>query len=435
MGSSSDIGAIWKREMKFYPADDGSITCKCGDAVVRCADNYANFDMLVTTGLTRQTRVNILDCMVNNKIYAGYGPAGTGKTETCKDTMRMLGMDPLVVSGSDTLSAADAPGIAKNWAEHVAKNGGKQNAVIIDEFNRVKAEHQAAVLQALRDAGAFICVTLNPGYEGKAKLNWDTINMPHFEQEFTVPDYKDIARCLLANEGVLECDELASGVVNFYQQCREKLSKQCHYDFGMRGLVAGVRILGHALRQSNDYSDTRATAARVIGRMQLMKSVEADRMIVLDLLKQNLTEVADQQHNVADALAELMQVRHAVAVLGKHDAEKIRAELDKQCNATSTVVQVASNQENHGPDGTWTRAIRDSAKAIGRHHIYIVGEVQTTYADWIESLNSVFDDNKMFTPLGSEERIPLPNNVRVIMFVSSAETMTPASVSRMGWVA
>ena len=50
---------------------------------------------------------------------------------------------------------------------------------------------------------------------------------------------------------------------------------------------------------------------------------------------------------------------------------------------------------------------------------------------WIESLNTVMDDNKVLT-LASNERIPLTPSMRLLFEISHLKTATPATVSRAG---
>eukprot|EP01035_Chromulina_nebulosa_P019234 gene19234-25085_t len=52
-------------------------------------------------------------------------------------------------------------------------------------------------------------------------------------------------------------------------------------------------------------------------------------------------------------------------------------------------------------------------------------------ANWIESMNSVMDDNKMLT-LASNERIPLKSHMRMIFEIRDLKYATPATVSRAG---
>merc|ERR1712185_245145 len=52
-------------------------------------------------------------------------------------------------------------------------------------------------------------------------------------------------------------------------------------------------------------------------------------------------------------------------------------------------------------------------------------------AVWIESMNTVMDDNKVLT-LVSNERIPLTPAMRMIFEINSLKNATPATVSRAG---
>jgi len=195
LNSASDRTAMWKREMRFYPANDGSVTCKVENLEVMCSDNYGTSDMLITTKLSRDIRANIINCMFNKKIYVGAGPAGTGKTESCKDTLRMIGMEALVFNCSDQMDTKESPEhLLKTWRETAEKSGGKKCAIILDEFNRCTGDVQMAILKALLNEGVFVCVTCNPNYEGRVEMKW-TDSLPCHIQTFTIPPFEDIVRC------------------------------------------------------------------------------------------------------------------------------------------------------------------------------------------------------------------------------------------------
>ncbi|CAH8480381.1 unnamed protein product [Dicrocoelium dendriticum] len=74
--------------------------------------------------------------------------------------------------------------------------------------------------------------------------------------------------------------------------------------------------------------------------------------------------------------------------------------------------------------------MRDLANMTGPDPKWIVldGDIDPM---WIESLNTVMDDNKVLT-LASNERIPLTNSMRLLFEISHLKTATPATVSRAG---
>jgi dynein heavy chain len=86
-------------------------------------------------------------------------------------------------------------------------------------------------------------------------------------------------------------------------------------------------------------------------------------------------------------------------------------------------------------DGVLSVIMRDMVKNNGRYKpeqkfkwIILDGDVDP---EWIESLNTVMDDNKVLT-LVSQERIPLTPEMRLILEVSHLKNATPATVSRGG---
>lgn len=74
--------------------------------------------------------------------------------------------------------------------------------------------------------------------------------------------------------------------------------------------------------------------------------------------------------------------------------------------------------------------MRDLANSSGDAPKWIIldGDIDPM---WIESLNTVMDDNKVLT-LASNERIPLTYSMRLLFEISHLRTATPATVSRAG---
>ena len=74
--------------------------------------------------------------------------------------------------------------------------------------------------------------------------------------------------------------------------------------------------------------------------------------------------------------------------------------------------------------------MRDLANLQGGDPRWIVldGDIDPM---WIESLNTVMDDNKILT-LASNERIAVTPQMKLIFEISNLRTATPATVSRAG---
>jgi len=81
-------------------------------------------------------------------------------------------------------------------------------------------------------------------------------------------------------------------------------------------------------------------------------------------------------------------------------------------------------------DGLLSKTMRDLSQIPDSNPKWIIldGDLD---ANWIESMNSVMDDNKLLT-LASNERIVLKSHMRMIFEIRDLRFATPATVSRAG---
>ncbi|CAF1257617.1 unnamed protein product, partial [Didymodactylos carnosus] len=147
-------------------------------------------------------------------------------------------------------------------------------------------------------------------------------------------------------------------------------------------------------------------------------------------------------------LKELFEVRHSVFIVGNAGTGK--SQIWKTLNRTYTNQKrrpvaidldpkAVSNNELFGfmnpstrewKDGLFSTVMRDMANMTqdGPKWIVLDGDIDPM---WIESLNTVMDDNKVLT-LASNERVPLNATMRLLFEISHLRTATPATVSRAG---
>ncbi|KAM9845080.1 LOW QUALITY PROTEIN: dynein axonemal heavy chain 11-like [Aulostomus maculatus] len=472
-----------------------------------------NTNRLVITPLTDRCYITLTQSLHLTMSGAPSGPAGTGKTETTKDLGRSLGIMVYVFNCSEQMDYKSIGNIYKGLAQTGVWG-------CFDEFNRISVEVLSVVavqVKTIQDAvrnkkpvgvsisqtmtlsiqieipftnlktsisrfhflgevielkstvGIFI--TLNPGYAGRAELpeNLKALFRPC---AMVIPDFELICEIMLVAEGFIDARLLARKFISLYTLCKELLSKQDHYDWGLRA-IKSVLVVAGSLKREDRSRPEEQVLMRALRDFNLPKIVTSDVPIFLGLIsdlfpqldvprkrdpvlenavRQSVSELRLQPEEnfilKVTQLEELLAVRHSVFVVGgpgtgksqilktlhrTHANMKMKpvwTDINPKAVTTDELFGYLHPATREWKDGVFSSTMREltSLTHDGPKWIVLDGDIDPM---WIESLNTVMDDNKVLT-LASNERISLSSPMRLLFEISHLKAATPATVSRAG---
>ncbi|XP_049632688.1 dynein axonemal heavy chain 9 [Suncus etruscus] len=445
-----------------------------------------NTPRLVITPLTDRCYITLTQSLHLTMSGAPAGPAGTGKTETTKDLGRALGIMVYVFNCSEQMDYKSCGNIYKGLAQTGAWG-------CFDEFNRISVEVLSVVavqVKSIQDAirdkkqhfnflgeeislnpSVGIFITMNPGYAGRTELpeNLKALFRPC---AMVVPDFELICEIMLVAEGFIEARLLARKFITLYQLCKELLSKQDHYDWGLRAIKSVLVVAGSLKRGDPDRPEDQVLM-RSLRDFNIPKIVTDDMPVFMGLIgdlfpsldvprKRDLNFEALVRKAVVELklqaednfvlkvvqLEELLAVRHSVFVVGSAGTGKsqvlrclhktyqimkrrpVWTDLNPKAVTNDELFGIINPATREWKDGLFSSIMRELANIThdGPKWILLDGDIDPM---WIESLNTVMDDNKVLT-LASNERIPLNPTMRLLFEISHLHTATPATVSRAG---
>ena len=511
----NNVDFKWQSQLRnYWVTDEKQVNIRiCDFATVYSFEYVGNCGRLVITPLTDRCYVTLTVALRLMLGGAPAGPAGTGKTETTKDLARNLGLPCYVFNCSDQMNYQTIGDIFKGLTQVGAWG-------CFDEFNRIMIEVLSVVASQVRcvlegvallanpanrpkefqslpagsppvkvgyinffgdqislvpTVGLFI--TMNPGYAGRTELP-ENLKALFRSCAMISPDFLPISENMLMAEGFVRARPLSIKFVTLYKLSSELLSKQHHYDWGLRAIKSVLRVAG-MLKRSDPEFEEEAILMRALRDFNTPKIPANDIPIFLRLIadlfpgldlqpkvnkklselckrvcKESNLQAEDIFINKVMQLDELLAVRHSVFLLGPAGCGKTSVwksliacnNLDKpKPIATYETVdpKAVTTNELYGymtlskdwRDGVVSIIMRNMSKNVSPFHasqsikwVVLDGDIDSI---WIESMNTVMDDNKMLT-LVSNERIPLTAAMRMVFEISSLQNATPATVSRAG---
>jgi dynein heavy chain len=490
---------VSSRQFCRFPWETNNTKYKCIIKIVDWFRFYSyeyvgNTLRLVVTPLTDRCYITLTQAL--NLVMGGApaGPAGTGKTETTKDLGRAVGLPVMVFNCSDQMNKDSMAQIFMGLCQSGAWG-------CFDEFNRISVEVLSVIstqvktcLDAqkekkrkfifleegeigLEDTAGFF-ITMNPGYAGRAELP-DNLKALFRSCAMVVPDLILICENMLMSEGFVLAKELSKKFVSLYLLSRELLSKQRHYDWGLRAVKSVLRQAGKLKRDpDNEKMNEDPLLMRALRDFNIPKIVTDDKPIFIRLISDlfpnakaedkkpsKLTKLCEKTTKADMGLipeeqfvkkcidcADILEVRHCMFIIGPPG-----------CGKTTVWRTLIQTHKNNGEDGeydtlnpkavnvdelfghyTKSKEWRNGVLSVilknqnkceekyKKTHVHkwtiLDGDVDTL---WIESLNTVMDDNKVLT-LVSNDRIPLTASMRLLFEVSNLKNASPATVSRGG---
>ncbi|KAA6358416.1 MAG: putative Cytoplasmic dynein 2 heavy chain 1, partial [Streblomastix strix] len=349
------------------------------------------------------------------------------------------------------------------------------------------------------DPNSGIFVTMNPsgkGYGGRSVLP-DNLTQLFRSVAMSAPDNELISEVILLSEGFTDARKLAGKLVSIFKLAKDQLSKQVHYDWGLRSLKVILNTAGMLLKRdlaqiSNTKIDNTNEKKQNINE-QLVSIQRQEELVVQALRSNTLSKLTFTDASLFNSLIRDVFPQIGISQVERQELEQaihkslnelklgeIQSQIDKIVQLEQALHQrmgiVLVGASGCGKSTLW-RVLQRAYTHLGRIlHIHTMNpkalprsqllgrldlDTRKWYdgilssrarlmsreedniaswlicdgdidPEWIESLNSVLDDNRLLT-LPSGERIQFQPGapINFVFETDSLRFASPATVSRM----
>jgi len=356
-----------------------------------------------------------------------------------------------------------------------------QYKTVLDALRASKKKFIFEEVEIRLEASVMAFITMNPGYPGRAELP-ESVKALFRPVSMVVPDLAAICEIMLMAEGFQGAKILSRKFVILYKLCEDLLSKSRHYDWKLRAIKTTLYVAG-GMKRAAEKTEPDMTEEKVLLRalrdFNLGKLTADDQVIFMGLLNDLFPKKVDEVKRAVDhafepsiakaaedlsmqvetcplfslkisQLREIFEVRWSVFLLGPAGCGKSsiwrtlkRAQnlYGEKSDSRPINPKSVTRNELYGYLHPTTREWREGLISTTFRHMATEGERTHKHqwivldgdidAEWIESMNTVMDDNKMLT-LASGERITLSDSMRLLLEINHMVHCSPATVSRGG---